>query len=217
MDSADQEQSYDYLVTDSGGTRKVINGVEYPVTEDDLPKEHKNSGCTECSFVQDQETLFVYLVPRDLKEKATNKPLFVGNFTMPGWTDHSGFYLFGCKSCGQTTVDYPHGYTNFGLMYLRCDDCGEKLPLEVTEERAIYEREDVYIPKPKREDREKELREIMMNVEKRGVRVIVPGLNERSTVSNDSWLRRSFWNVGIILLALWTLGILLAQKFRILN
>ncbi len=208
MDS-DKGHAYDYLITDSRGTRKVIDGVEYPATEDDLPKEHKNSGCTDCNFVQDKETLFTFLVPRDLKHKATNKPLFVEKFTMPGWTGHSGFYLFRCESCGHISVDYPHGYTGFGLMYLRCDNCQEKLPLEVSEERAIYERENVHTPKPSREERIRDLEDIIADVECKGVKVLVPGLNEEMTVLKGLRSRINIWNVGLVLLALWTLAIAL--------
>ena len=48
--------------------------------------------CSDCTFVQDKETLFILLVSRDLKEKATNKPLFFGKFTMTGWVGHSGLF-----------------------------------------------------------------------------------------------------------------------------
>ena len=65
MDSSGN-RGYDYLITDENGTRKVIDGVEYPVTEDELPKKHQGSGCTECQFVPDQNSILLYSVPREL-------------------------------------------------------------------------------------------------------------------------------------------------------
>lgn len=128
--------------------------------------------CSDCTFVQDKETLFIFLVPRDLKEKATNRPLFFGKFTMTGWIGHSGFYLFRCESCKQVSIDYPHGYTDHGLMFLRCDGCKENFPLEVIKERTIYERENVHIPKPTREERMQELEDMIAGIEAKGIRVI---------------------------------------------
>ena len=53
-------------------------------------------------------------------------------------------------------------------MFLRCDNCKEIFPLEVTEERAIYERENVYIPEPKREERARELNYILDSAKDKG-------------------------------------------------
>lgn len=146
MDS-DKNHGYDYLITDSNGTRKVINGVEYPATETDLPKEHKDSGCKECSFVQDKETLLLYVIKREARERATAKPSFVGKFSMTGWVGHCGFYLFRCRECGKVSVDYPHGYTSDGLIsglsYLRCDGCGLKFAQHLKE---IYTNEGMETP-----------------------------------------------------------------------
>lgn len=135
--------------------------------------------CSDCTFVRDKETLFIFLVPRDLKEKATNKPLFLGKFTMMGWVGHSGFYLFKCKSCGRVSTDYPHGYTDYGLLFLYCDSCKNKLPLEITEERAIYERENVHIPKPTKKERVRELNDMITGIEARGIRVVVPSSRDK--------------------------------------
>jgi hypothetical protein len=147
---------FDYTILDQNGRRGVKGGKEFPISEAEWQRahpEHKNSGCKECSFVQDKETLLLWVISRETKEKATTKPFFVGKFTMPDWIGHSGFYLFKCQSCGHVSVDYPHGYTHCGLMFLRCDNCKKQFPLEVTEEKAIYEREHVYIPKPTIEKR----------------------------------------------------------------
>ncbi len=149
MAFGDSPSDYDYTIWDTNGKRGMKDGKEYPISEERWllwHKDHKDSGCTECNFVQDKETLFVYLVSRDLKEKATFKPLFFRKFTMTGWTGHSGFYLFKCKSCHRVSIDYPHGYTSCGLMFLSCDNCQEKLPLEVIKDKTIYEREGAFIP-----------------------------------------------------------------------
>lgn len=166
--------------------------------------------CPDCSFVQDKKTLFVFLVPRDLKEKANNKPQFFGKFTMTGWNGHSGFYLFKCKSCDQVSIDYPHGYMDFGLMYLSCDNCEENLPLEVSQHRDIYESEGVCIPNPKREDRVQDFNKTVADIESKGIRVIIP--NQGVSVGGN--LRNNVWSMGLILLGILTLGILF---FRILS
>lgn len=84
---------------------------------------------------------------------------------MLGWVGHSGFYLFRCKNCESASVDYPHGYTDFGLIYLRCDKCEQNLSLEISEEKGIYEREGVYIPPSTLEERKKEFREVSKTLE----------------------------------------------------
>ena len=173
MDSG-ENRKYDYLITDANGTRKVINGVEYPGTEDDLPKKHQDSGCAECRFVQDRITLLLYVIPRELREGATERPRFIGKFHMPDWVGHSGFYLFKCKNCENVSVDYPHGYTGFGLIYLSCNMCDENLLLEAFEEKAIYEREGVPAPSITREEREKEFMEMAGKLEKEtGKRIMI--------------------------------------------
>ena len=163
--------NYDYAIHDVNGVVGVKDNVKYPISKEDWKREnphreHKDRGCTECTFVQDARTLLTFMVSREQKEKATSKPLFVGSFTMLGWTGHSGFYFFRCKKCESVSVDYPHGYTDFGLMFLCCVHCLEKLPFEVTEERAIYEREGVLIPKSTREERMMDFNEAMTSVVK---------------------------------------------------
>lgn len=175
---------YDFTIHDANGVVGVKDGVEHIIKKDDWDREnphieHRDSGCTECRFVQDKETIFIYLVSRDIKDKVTNKPLLVGKFTMTGWTGHYGFYLFRCESCSHVSVDRLHGYTDFGLMYLRCDFCQKILPIEVTNEREIYETEGVYIPKPTREERLQDLNNVIARVEQKGIKVIVASSENR--------------------------------------
>lgn len=211
MAFGDNQSDFDYTVSDASGKKGVKDGREYPISEEkwlSWQKEHKDSGCSDCSFVQDKKTLFIFLVPRELKEKATARPLFFGKFTMPGWSGHSGFYLFKCGSCNQVSVDYPHGYTSSGLIFLRCDHCQEKTPLEVKEERAIYEMEGIFIPKATRENRTRELRDMIDGVEEKGIRVIVPGFDDGTSAESSA---RDVWKVGLTLLAILTLGIFLLR------
>ena len=123
MDSSNNPVDYDYVVVDTQGIRKVKNGVERLVSQEDWDREcerrlHKNSGCTQCSFVTDIETFLLYTVSRDLKDNFTNRrrPHFLGFYTMPGWVGHSGFYLFMCNDCCAVRVDYPHGYDDVGCL-----------------------------------------------------------------------------------------------------
>lgn len=148
MNSGEDIRDYDYLITDSNGTRKVKDGIEYPATEDDLPKKHQDSGCTECTFVGDRETILAFMVDRQLKQTVEYDPVFVGKFTMPQQVGHSGFYLFKCKECGVVCTDYPHGYTDGGYMYLRCDNCRRQLVITESDAwgREIYIKENVVMP-----------------------------------------------------------------------
>ena len=149
--------------------------------------------CSECSFVADAETLFTFIVTREQKAAANKKPKFVGFFTMSEWVGHSGFYLFKCEECGNVCVDYPHGYTNFGLMYLRCSYCKTLLILEVKEERPLYERENFHIPPETLEERQAELYKTIVGVKERGIRVIVSGLSPpRATPVRDWFLKLGF-------------------------
>lgn len=112
----------DYIVSDLNGVRKVINGAEYSLTEAELAefrREHKDSDCTECSFVADADTLFIYHVSREQKTAAGFDPVSIGTYTMPKWKGHSLFYLFKCFVCGGIVVDYPHGYQG----NLNCNKC----------------------------------------------------------------------------------------------
>ncbi|MBI2674197.1 MAG: hypothetical protein HYX22_00455 [Candidatus Yanofskybacteria bacterium] len=189
---------FEYTVHDFNGIVGVDKeGNKHPISEEEWQKahpEHKNIECKECAFVQDGESLFTFFVSRDLKEKATEKPVFVGKFTMPNWIGHSGFYIFRCKECGEVSVDYPHGYTDHGLMYLACCYCREKLPLEAVRDRSIYEREETHVPKLKREERIQELNEVIADVESRGVRVVTVFSEDskRSKVGFSQFLRDYF-------------------------
>lgn len=153
MDSKPTVGDFDYTIIDPKGIKGMKDGMEYPITEDEWQKahpEHKDTGCTECTFVQDQETLFTFFVARELKEKVGKRPVFVGKFTMPKWVGHSGFYVFRCKECNEVSVDYPHGYTNWELCYLWCQrhGCGLQLVLRpgADKDRSVYIREKIALP-----------------------------------------------------------------------
>lgn len=142
---------YDYTIMDKNGIRGVKDGKEFPISEEEWQRmhpEHRNMDCKECIFVADAETLLTFFVDRKLREKAGAKPVFVGKFTMARWSGHSGFYLFKCSNpeCEKVCVDYPHGYTSEGFLFLRCDRCRFKIILYPRKYREIYERDDVHIP-----------------------------------------------------------------------
>src|SRR3989338_3421605 len=91
---------------------------------------HKENGCIDCKFAPDKNSIFVWHTKKELKEHISKKPAFVGLFTLPGWVGHSGFYLFKCGNCGKTVIDHPHGYTEHGLLFLRCDSCEVKFSIK---------------------------------------------------------------------------------------
>ena len=141
--------AHEYVMFDSKGITGFKDGKEFPISEEDYKKahpEHRNTDCKECTFVSDAEALLTYNVGREQRASANHRPLFVGMFTMPRWSGHSGFYLFKCQSCGNICVDYPQGYTGSGHIYLRCDYCQYQIVLTPREHGGIYEREKVVAP-----------------------------------------------------------------------
>ncbi len=145
----DWDLSFDYTVIDSKGIRGVKDGKETPISAEEWEKahpEHRNTGCKECTFVPDTGTLLAFNVPKEVRDKANQKPKFVGKFTMPNWTGHSGFYIFLCPNCDEVRVDYPHGYCENGHLYIRCDRCRFRVVLYSGEYRDIYRRENVVAP-----------------------------------------------------------------------
>ena len=102
--------------------------------------------CSGCSFVSDAETLLAFLVPREVRARASQKPEFVGKFTMSGWSGHSGFYVFRCPDCEEVRIDYPHGYCENGCLYIRCDKCRFRIVFYPGEYRDVYKRENVVAP-----------------------------------------------------------------------
>ncbi len=141
---------YDYTIFVKNGHRGVKDGKEFPISEEEWQRthpEHRNVDCKECTFVADAETLLTFFVPRQTRAKANTNPVFVGKFTMAHWTGHSGFYLFECSECGCVCVDYPHGYTSGGCLYLRCDRCRFRIILNPREYKNVYEKEGVILPR----------------------------------------------------------------------
>ena len=102
--------------------------------------------CSDCSFVSDSGTLLLFLVPREVRDKASKEPKFVGKFTMTDWAGHSGFYLFKCSNCDTVCVDYPHGYCENGCLFLCCDKCRFRFVFYPGKYRDVYERENVVEP-----------------------------------------------------------------------
>jgi len=110
--------------------------------------------CGECIFVASKED--IYVRAQILRDAAT-VPVFINFFTLPGWRGHSAFYIFRCPHCRTTSVDYPHGYTDFGLLFLNCDECKKVLPLKVPQNKEIYERERLPLPPSSKRKRKGEL------------------------------------------------------------
>ena len=94
--------------------------------------------CIRCIFVANRDCIFV---SNDITKEALDnghKPVFINFFTMPGWSGHASFYAIICPECKSFSVDYPHGYTGPGLIFLTCQTCNTNIVLL---EREIYERE----------------------------------------------------------------------------
>lgn len=113
--------------------------------------------CSDCTFVASKEA--IYVDPKVFRN-ATVRPNFIGFFTLPGWRGHISFYVFRCSKCGKVSWDYPHGYTNFGLLYFICGICEEILPLKVRQNRGIYKREEVPLPPPTLGERIREFEKV---------------------------------------------------------
>ena len=149
MDDLDKPSlDFEYTIHDASGIRGIKEGKEYPISREEwriMRPEHKTTGCKECEFVRNIEILLVYVISRDMREKARAEPKFVGKFTMPDWTGHSSFYLFKCKGCKAVVIDYLHGYRD-GYLYLFCGCCHREIILKPRKYRKVYERDNVYIP-----------------------------------------------------------------------
>ena len=142
-------EDFDHTTHDSRGIVGVKDGVEYSISEEEWKKahpEHRNTECKECTFASNIEELLVFNVPKEMRDKANHRPEFIGKFTMPGWTGHSGFYLFKCEVCQEICVDYPHGYRGNGCLYLRCGQCGYEIVLTPRKYGDVYKRDNVVPP-----------------------------------------------------------------------
>ena len=191
MDSGLNVKDYEYIIFDSGSIIGVKGEQRHLISKEDWDRanpKHRDVGCKECKFVADKQSLLLYFVTRELRDSATKEPKFVGKFTMPDWTGHSGFYVFRCQECESVCVDYPHGYNQHGRIYLRCNDnsCRQTLVLEPRKARDIYEREKVVAPPERKENVEKQLREIVEQAGERGVRVITNGFR----LQKPGWLKK---------------------------
>ena len=102
--------------------------------------------CSGCSFVPDAGILLSFVVEREVRDRANQKPEFVGKFTMPDWTGHSGFYVFKCPDCDEVRIDHPHGYCENGCLYIRCDRCRFRIVFYPGKYRDVYKRENVVAP-----------------------------------------------------------------------
>lgn len=156
--------------------------------------------CSECSFVPDAGALLVFVVPKEIRDRANHKPEFVGKFTMPGWSGHSGFYVFKCPECDEVRIDYPHGYCENGRIYIRCDKCRFQIVFYPGKYRDVYEREGVVMPPTFWEElkhlwrkrNRKKLKALRKNttaeaeaVETMGVRVVPANEDIRRVVEED--------------------------------
>ena len=115
--------------------------------------------CDKCTFVASTEDI---VIPKEASSRINHAPFLVGIFSMPGWSGHSPFYVFTCY-CNFDSVDYPHGYTNYGLLYLKCQnpECQKKLELCPNKNRAVYELVGGEIPPASKRKRLKNLERTM--------------------------------------------------------
>ena len=133
--------------------------------------------CEVCTFVASKEAIHV---DPEIVRSLGWKPVFINFFTLLKWSGHSAFYVFKCPECKQPSIDYPHGYIDFGLLYFNCEKCGSVIPLEVGPNRKIYEREEVPVP-PLR------LRQRKMNVEQE---LRAAAAARISSIKKPNWLNK---------------------------
>ena len=140
--------------------------------------------CKDCTLVASTEA--IYVNPKVVRN-ATVKPVFIGFFTLPEWTGHISFYIFKCPKCEMVSLDYPHGYTDFGLLYLECNVCEKVLPLGLPQNEEIYRREKMPLPPLTLREREREIKKI---IPKNRLVVIVGG-------KEISWLEKMRSFIGL--------------------
>ena len=118
--------------------------------------------CEKCTFVASTENI---TISREASSRINREPFLLGIFSMPGWSGHAPFYVFTCY-CNFVSVDYPHGYTNYGLLYFKCQnpDCQQKLELCPDKNRTVYELIGGEIPPASRRQRIRNLKRAMAEV-----------------------------------------------------
>ena len=113
MDSRMNLDDFDHVILDAKGIRGVKGGDTHLISEEEwrrIKPQHKDIGCTKCTFAKDREYILDHFINKRLKNKASKgKIVSVGKFTMPGWPGHLNFYLFECPNCQEMVVNYPHG------------------------------------------------------------------------------------------------------------
>ncbi len=198
MDERPSFDDFEYTFFREGNFFGVKDGKTYPVKKEEWDKahpKHADVGCMECSFVPDIETLLIFMVPREKRERAGRYPEFIGQFTMSDWAGHASFYLFKCLGCDKTRADYPHGYCDGEYLYFKCDECHYQLVLNSRRYKDIYEREKMASPPTfwqtvqnfwrLRKGSERFRRDVDVIENDYGVRVVRNGTTDSSTESRD--------------------------------
>jgi hypothetical protein len=118
----------------------IVPAVREVTLEDvrEEARQHRET-CTECVFVDEEADI---RCTEEQFRRACRKPVLVGRFTMAGWNGHALFYLTQCRFRGCPRhaeasrgfyVDYPHGYTAGGRLFLACPSCREIQVLRLPE------------------------------------------------------------------------------------
>lgn len=91
---------------------------------EDLPPQHDEEACGQCTFVANRESI---LVTKEQEHQAQgtgslrrreNRIVSLGRFTLPRWSGCAMWYLLQCPECDSLSCDYVHGKG-----YMVCDSC----------------------------------------------------------------------------------------------
>ena len=99
--------------------------------------------CEKCIYVANRGNI---VIPLEIVKKESSEPVFINFFTMPGWVGHAAFYAFVCEHCACMTVDYPHGYTGPGYLFLTCQNCDANFVLNSSKYTEIYRKDGMEPP-----------------------------------------------------------------------
>lgn len=104
--------------------------------------------CSDCVFVANHESIIASVAIAKKARRNGNQPVFINFFTLPNWVGHAAFYAFRCNCCNCLSVDYPHGYTGPGYLYLTCQNCDNNFVLDSSRYAEIYKRDGMQAPEP---------------------------------------------------------------------
>ncbi len=77
--------------------------------------------CNLCTTVPEGNALIMPFYTAGQRRTAAHLPVFVGNFSFPGWQQHRPFYIRICEKCKHLFLGHPRDMDNPNIS---CSHCG---------------------------------------------------------------------------------------------